>query len=726
MSNHPSSRASDAKARKNLRKGTHSCSECRRRKIRCIYRPDNPLVCVECFARGSQCQDQRHVTVEAITADTRPNLRERVARLENLMEAVLKSVNADPNNNIDISGLDTIRRDAAEALSNLRSEAFPVTPTSSDSSTPYPAYSDNAPFLSIFDNAVISRKCDQVSHEQQQDTGQHALESMHLDDHRLHPKTKAKRAKTRGALLALLPSLTDLRTILGSKSTWWERWRLLFPEIVVEDGQQTLLEYVLSATRQDNPAIVGIGILCVGLSIRQLRLGDEESLNLKRSPKDVLEHYMAVLDHLIISDDEYTASCEGIELMILQAKTHVNLGQPRKGWLLIRRSISLAQLIGLRPAMQPNDQGAAAARRVNTWWALYSVDRYISLLLGLPHAMTDEPEVGEGPYATQKKLSIIVGRVINRNQATSTPSLASTLDIDQQLEDLVKSAPEQWWSIPTSQSLTSVSIEVSAGITATHFWYCQTKAFLHLPFMLQSATDRRYDYNRHACLDASRKMVQLYHALRLDDGGAFFMCKIMDFQAFTAAMLLLLSLLGYGRMSSAVDHEEEEKDAYLIDTTVEILRQASSAEPDDIMVAQALNVLGTLSEGRRKHTVATSEQRKDCRPHKFVVPYFGTITISLGEISSNMPSATPERSLGTVAHQLSPNSTPNEHAALKDGLALSYGAAGGLFPSNNQQSISENDPNAIYGAPFIDIDWSNMVNMDLDQDWNWVMNEAEL
>ncbi|KAF2090644.1 hypothetical protein K490DRAFT_15370, partial [Saccharata proteae CBS 121410] len=58
--------------KKKMRKGTHSCFECRRRKIRCIYTPENQSECTECFARGSKCIDQE--TAKGDVVDQRKNL----------------------------------------------------------------------------------------------------------------------------------------------------------------------------------------------------------------------------------------------------------------------------------------------------------------------------------------------------------------------------------------------------------------------------------------------------------------------------------------------------------------------------------------------------------------------------------------------------------------------------------------------------------------------------
>lgn len=62
---------SEAKRRK-LRKGTHSCWECKRRKMKCIF--DDPLtnattICNGCRRRGSQCVSQKFPDVVSFSTD---------------------------------------------------------------------------------------------------------------------------------------------------------------------------------------------------------------------------------------------------------------------------------------------------------------------------------------------------------------------------------------------------------------------------------------------------------------------------------------------------------------------------------------------------------------------------------------------------------------------------------------------------------------------------------
>jgi len=131
--------------RKKMRKGTHSCWECRRRKIRCLFSNDNPSVCTECFARGSRCVDQEHAESDVVV-DQRKNLRERVARLESLVETLMD---------------DRTDRGAAEALRDLRSSKLPPTPVDSEESPlgpgnqEVPGHTDQVPILALFNNEVV-------------------------------------------------------------------------------------------------------------------------------------------------------------------------------------------------------------------------------------------------------------------------------------------------------------------------------------------------------------------------------------------------------------------------------------------------------------------------------------------------------------------------------------------------------------------------------------------
>jgi hypothetical protein len=51
------------KRRRSLRKGTHSCWECKRRKEKCSF--DDGDICTGCVRRGTECVSQRFVDNDA-------------------------------------------------------------------------------------------------------------------------------------------------------------------------------------------------------------------------------------------------------------------------------------------------------------------------------------------------------------------------------------------------------------------------------------------------------------------------------------------------------------------------------------------------------------------------------------------------------------------------------------------------------------------------------------
>ena len=88
------SQGSSAKRRK-VRKGTRSCWECKRRKIKCIFASANDNTCVFCFRRRTSCVSQE--LPEELSPARKSNrfLGDRISRVEDLMKEVLASKDID-------------------------------------------------------------------------------------------------------------------------------------------------------------------------------------------------------------------------------------------------------------------------------------------------------------------------------------------------------------------------------------------------------------------------------------------------------------------------------------------------------------------------------------------------------------------------------------------------------------------------------------------------------
>lgn len=150
--------------RKGMRKGTHSCYECRRRKVRCIFAVDS-TICEGCAARGRACTEQRRELVQAAGLDTRETLRDQVARLE----ATIRASSSDSSSVAVYQASSRSRVDARNAQpdgakSQSSSSASDPTPASMPSpNSPASAVKDSAlnidPIVTLFDNAIVSFTC---------------------------------------------------------------------------------------------------------------------------------------------------------------------------------------------------------------------------------------------------------------------------------------------------------------------------------------------------------------------------------------------------------------------------------------------------------------------------------------------------------------------------------------------------------------------------------------
>ena len=509
---------------------------------------------------------------------------------------------------------------AAEVLKSLKTNAVaPLT------ETPFllpGGLREDAPALTLFDNAVISRKDGPAEVSRAQ-----------------YNKSKAL---TR-ALTSLLPSPQDLDSLLNVSTEWWTVWRKMFPEIA-DRRCETIKEAVSHSLRSANPAEVAKMIVCIAISIDQIPPSwDSSCLHLGAPPRDLMERYISTVEKLVISDDEIAATLDGIECMVLQAKYHINLGRPRRAWLIFQRATSFAELLGLHrlSSRKPVDRDPQYERQVSLWIHLIQGDRYMSLILGLPYKVSEQfcapfipktevPLYGmtSGEFYLLRMMPIIT-KMVDRNQNPDHMPFSATLRIDQELEELARSMPSSWWTL---SRVPGSSVEDHFDRLSAQFFHHQGRVLLHMPFMLKAATDKRFQYSHNTALESARELIRYFQALRCDEAVGPYICKLMDFQAFTAAMLILLNLLGYAqqvRGSNAMpgDAEQDQRDSDLVDVTIKILHTAS-AEAGGIVAAQSAKALEMLAQARH---CADSKDCKESDTCQVSIPYFGTVTIGAGK-----------------------------------------------------------------------------------------------
>lgn len=108
-------RETSARKRRKVRKGTRSCWECKRRKIRCIYSSAEEAVCAGCTGRGAPCVSQDLPENSSPATQGSRHLVERIAKLEDVVRSFL----ACPQVHATDPGQGT-RRPDPDALSRAR------------------------------------------------------------------------------------------------------------------------------------------------------------------------------------------------------------------------------------------------------------------------------------------------------------------------------------------------------------------------------------------------------------------------------------------------------------------------------------------------------------------------------------------------------------------------------------------------------------------------------
>lgn len=116
----------------------------------------------------------------------------------------------------------------------------------------------------------------------------------------------------------------------------------------------TVQTYVFLALNQDNPSTVASALSWIVLSMQCLPLDfDEKNLGLPLCIDELMEHYTANIEQLVIYDDELSLSIEGIDTILVQAQLYANMGRPRNAWTTLRRGLSHALMLGLHRISVP-------------------------------------------------------------------------------------------------------------------------------------------------------------------------------------------------------------------------------------------------------------------------------------------------------------------------------------------------------------------------------------
>ena len=394
----------------------------------------------------------------------------------------------------------------------------------------------------------------------------------------------------------------------------------------------------------------------------------KEIKGLSESPRAMMERLAGLAISLVTTNDELLGSIEGLECIMIESVYQANIGNLRRSWVSGRRAMSVAQLMGLN---RSDNQAQYKVLDPKTkyhprhmWFRIVFLDRYLCLMLGVSQGCLDHSMASDAMLANDTPMGrferihcVIASRILERNEShPSCHDIALTRSLDVELQRAARNLPSKWWLAP--------KLEIASTDSQALFWntrrlFAQVLHYnllnqLHLPYMLCSlSTERKYEYSRITCVNASREMLSRFIILRSFNGIAY-SCRTVDFLALMAAMTLLLAHLDshLSETENLLAHQYH-SDHAMIEQAHENMKEVNRLN-SDALSAQSADLLRRLLTievetvdcyPRRARRVSVQKagtetalpDQDDNSVVSVHIPYFGIIKIAREGMSKEVP-----------------------------------------------------------------------------------------
>ena len=598
--------------RRKVRKGTHSCQECRRRKVKCVYATPDNATCIVCERRGAQCISQ--------------------CDLPGLGDAVDKIGPATAKANVDDR---LVTEDPEVNDTDFTYANEPITPP---------------------DSCPISEP-----------VAAHRI----TNDFTL-PEPKGY-ATTREALLRALPCKTDIsilseRVSLISAVCYQSDYKSHSSGSDKIPKQQIPVRSLLHPER--HPTLLARQMLLFAASIQDLS-SKEVVPGLTEHQHVIMKGLAESAIRLVNMDDALLGTLEGLENLIFEIFYHLDSGNVRRAWITTRRAVTAAQMLGLhRPGQHRftliKDESDLEPEVM--WSTIVSMERMLSLLLGLPTStghMTLAFQTVTSDSALGHNLSALVGsltaKILERNQVESAQQAHDmTSEINREIILAAEQMPSVFWRPLAFARLERDSLKALSETRRAfgHMCYYSLVVQLHLPHMLCLHDASQRVYSKIACVNASREILTREVELRMFNPISA-CCRMSDFLALIAGVALMLGYIT-SHCRNEWDHllaHQRLGDRATVERTLDCVDPMSDMHGDVLAVRCATllrDLLAIEEDAARQHSLGASQphEMKHSQRHQrdiliMRVPYLGSIKISQEGVSA-LPAARIEQ-----AHRLS-------------------------------------------------------------------------
>ncbi|WAO87008.1 Zn(2)-C6 fungal-type domain-containing protein [Fusarium falciforme] len=572
---------------KRMRLGTKSCTECRRRKVRCIF-PEGSDRCRQCKAHKAPCRPQQAPSSDSpSTSSLSPDyVQSNESAVEVLRLRECQRLGLPPDTSL------------GAIFTHVVGESVSSRSTSSDQDLDASVVLENAPLMKNLRETLPT----QPSFEAE-----------------LRPRPKDP-FPNRSSMI-YLPCAPTLVSIFEYTLQFWAIWPLAFTptdtgERCFPDSVPMAVRFIQQSVISSNPGVVARALVWLSLCLQELPkdFNKDTPLSLPWKASKIIDYYLKEVDDLLQTHSSPVCNLEFIEALTLQYELFIFMGRPCSAWKSTRTALNNAMILGLH-GLAPN------GRKKEIWNALWVQDRHLSLFLGLPYAVPEHfirlDRVDENDALERKilrKVGIISGHITDRNCHQLESSYSSTARIIEEMDQLKEMIPTEWWE-PTEADITGY-YGIDFTRRAIILFYYTTNKLLHLPYVRMAARDKRYDYSRTAAFESAEGMVRAYLNMRAL-GTAPMSCDFVDFMAFSGAAILAADLISKNSSRLA---EEEERLWKLIMGLAKSMRDMTSVL-DCVVAAQAAEVLENLHAAR--HGTFSGPEN-----FEVTIPYFGRMRIS--------------------------------------------------------------------------------------------------
>lgn len=340
------------------------------------------------------------------------------------------------------------------------------------------------------------------------------------------------------------------------------------------------------------------------------------------------------------------------------------------------------------------------------WESVCATDRNFGMMLNLPAGTSrytfpfDTSILRDGRVSAQAynyQLSAISGLVFEVDESymrgiPEDESYEKVLTADRRLRALAASAPREWWQTDERNPLADSMVK---------FWHNYILARVHLRPAMMNDSLGQYTYSHVTCIGACRDAVRRFLKFRLLTPAGFFVCRILDVQAFTAASFLLLSCRfnEINQPSPKRTMNDITIDPYvteLVHELVECLTQVSE-QPGSDFAREAIGAMATLESFILGRDTSRSNSLT------LTIPMLGSISIR-----------TPREYCSDHQAVLSATAAPNPSQASQ----RTY-VPGGYDPESNAQSST-----AVLGLPAVEAPVSMSWDFEFANTPFWMMPDS--